>query len=135
MKAISAAASRLFVAGFLGLSITSCLSGTDDSSCSQEAVGSVAVVGGAKTGTVGTPVSVTYTVSISNGCGQFKELREQREANKVYLVPTVRYEGCSCPQVAADYQGTYQFIAMQPGQYILNFPNITKTITDTITIQ
>ncbi|AHJ97871.1 hypothetical protein [Hymenobacter swuensis] len=135
MKAIFTSSSRLFAAVFLGLSITSCLSDADDSSCSQEVVGSVAVVGGAKTGKVGTPVAVTYTVSIINGCGQFKELREQREANKVYLAPTVRYEGCTCPQVAADYQGTYQFVATQPGQYILNFPNVTKTITDTITIQ
>jgi hypothetical protein len=53
----------------------------------------------------------------------------------VYLVPIVRYEGGTCPQVVSEYQGTYQFTATQPGQYVLLFPNTARTVADTITIQ
>ncbi|RSK33164.1 hypothetical protein [Hymenobacter metallilatus] len=114
---------------------TSCFPTTDEATCSEDVVGSVATVSSARTGRVGTPVPVSYTVSIPNGCGQFQGLREQREDKKVYLVPTVHYEGCTCPQVVSDYRGTYQFTAAEPGTYVLLFPNTTQTLTDTITIQ
>ncbi|RSK49921.1 hypothetical protein [Hymenobacter rigui] len=131
INAIRALAASVFLTG----AVTSCFPATDEAKCSEEVVGSVAAVGGAKTGTVGTPVPVSYIVSIPNGCGKFQGLREQRDGKKIYLVPTVRYEGCSCPQVVSDYQGTYQFTAAEPGTYVLLFPNITQTLTDTITIQ
>lgn len=126
---------RLLSLGLLALGATSCLSGNDENTCSQDAVGSVATVSSAQTGTVGQPVTVSYTVSIPTACGKFIALNEQRATNKIYLSPTVRYEGCTCPLAANDYRGTYQFTATQPGQYILYFPSATATLTDTITIR
>ncbi|MCA8830353.1 hypothetical protein [Hymenobacter pini] len=116
--------------------LAACSPTADEAKCSADVLASVASVSSARTGKVGTPVPVAYTVSIPNSCGQFMELREQKEGNKTYLVPTVRYEGCTCPAVKSDYQGTYQFTAAQPGKYILLFPNATtQVVTDTITIQ
>ncbi|MET4104708.1 hypothetical protein [Hymenobacter sp. UYP22] len=126
---------RLLLAAPFLAGLGGCLSQSDEAECSQEAVGSVTQVTGPRTGTVGTPVPVSYTVSIPSSCGKFKELREQKDGNKTFLVPTVRYEGCVCAQTGADYQGTYQFVATQPGTYVLLFPNATKALTDTITIQ
>lgn len=116
--------------------LAACSPIADEAKCTDNVVGSVATVSSARTGTVGTPIPVNYVVNIPNSCGQFVELREQKDGNKTYLAPLVRYEGCTCPAVKSDYQGTYQFTATQPGKYIILFPNsTTQVVTDTITIQ
>ncbi|RPD45856.1 hypothetical protein DNI29_17050 [Hymenobacter sediminis] len=127
---------RLTLAALLSSTLlTSCLDDKEPS-CSSDALAPTLAVVSPKTGTVNTPVEVRYTIQIANSCGQFKSLTEQRNGNNIYLSPLVSYEGCSCPQIASDYTGSFKFTAPTPGKYVFHFLKLDNTIlTDTLTVQ
>lgn len=128
--------SRLALAALLSSTLlTSCLDNKEPS-CSSDALAATLAVASPRTGTVNTPVDVRYTIQIANSCGQLKTLSEQRSGNNIYLSPIVSYEGCSCPQIASDYTGSFKFTASTTGKYVFHFLKLDNTIlTDTLTIQ
>lgn len=130
------APSRLALASLLSATLlTSCLDNKEPN-CSSDALAPTLAVVGPKTGTINTPVEVRYTIQIANSCGQFKSLTEQRSGNNIYLSPLVSYEGCSCPQVASDYTGSFKFTPATPGKYVFHFLKLDNTLlTDTLTVQ
>lgn len=129
--------SQLGATALLAAALTGCLSlDSKPDSCSTEVLAPTTRLVSPETGTVGTPVTVRYTLQIVNGCGQFKSVSEQRSGNHIYLSPVVAYEGCVCPEVVSSYEGSYPFTATQPGTYIFHFPSATATpLTDTLIVQ
>lgn len=137
MKFTSTGGRRWLGLGVVVLSLGACQSlNTDENECTASVLAPVSRLSSVKTGKVGEPLEVFFTVPIQNGCGQFQKLDEARTGFNLYLSPQVRYEGCVCAEVVTDYNGIYRFTATQPGTYVVHFLTTNnRELTDTLTVQ
>src|SRR5687768_13257600 len=93
--------------------------GNDD--CVSYEYAPVVSVTGPVLAAVNQAVNLNVQYTLANGCGQSGVFEEVTVQNTTTIKVKAKYVGCMCTQALVAKQMPYNFIATQPGTYLLRF--------------
>jgi hypothetical protein len=82
--------------------------------------GTISVDGETET-TVNEPLQLLVTYVVVNECDNFYLFFEEISEGVKWITVNVRYDGCNCPGKVVNRVQPYNFVASEPGEYVLRF--------------
>lgn len=98
-----------------------CKKDDSDKVCDFLEIAYITAIDAPETGTVGENIVIIVDFQVRNGCGNFSDFIEQRNDQTRTIEVKAKYEGCICTQATEPRTATYDFIAEEPGNYVLQF--------------
>lgn len=117
---------------FVSLLFTAC---EKEEECAQRYLANVQDVIAPANGIVNEAIPIAVFFGTSNGCQKFNRFIAKTEGNKITIGTEMLEEGCLCSAVATLQQEIYEFTALAPGDYQLNFNALDSSTEINITIE